>query len=66
MAIELTPRQARTIARMRSRWPDAEIRAHQRGWGVIVEVRRSGRTVHLAGFDADGGVLDDRPLSRAA
>ena len=66
MAIELTTRQARTIARMRSRWPDAEVHAHQRDWGVIVEVRRGGRTIHLAGFDARGGVLADRPLARAA
>jgi hypothetical protein len=66
MAIELTTRQARTIARMRSRWPDAEVRAHQRSWGVIVEVRRSGRTIHLAGFDAGGGVLADRRLPHAA
>jgi hypothetical protein len=66
MAIELTSQQARTIARIRSRWPDAEVRAHQERWGVIVEVRRGGRTVHLTGFDGGGGVRDDRPLPRAA
>ncbi len=66
MAIELTSQQARTIARLRARWPDAEVRAHQRDWGVIVEVRRGGRTIHLAGFDGHGAVLDDRPLPRAA
>ena len=66
MAIELTSEQARTIARIRSRWPDAEVQAHQKRWGVIVEVRRRGRTVHLAGFDGHGAVVDDRPLPRAA
>ena len=66
MAIELTNEQARTIARIRRRGPDAEVRTHQRAWGVIIEVRRYGRTVYLAGFDGDGGVLADPPLSRAA
>ena len=66
MAIELTTDQARYIARMRSAWPDAEVRAHQRSWGVIVEVRRAGRTISLVGFDAHGGVLRDEPLRRAA
>ena len=66
MSIELTTDQARYIARMRSAWPDAEVRAHQRLWGVIVEVRRSGRTMSLVGFDGAGGVLRDEPLRRAA
>ena len=66
MAIELTTDQARYIARMRSGWPDADIRVHQRPWGVIVEVRRSGRTIALVAFDADGGVHRDAPLRRAA
>jgi hypothetical protein len=66
MAIELTAEQARLIARLRARWPDADVRAHQREWGVIVEVRRAGRTVSLIGFDARGGVLEDRPLGYAA
>jgi hypothetical protein len=66
MAIELTTDQARYIARMRSAWPDADVRVHQRAWGVIVEVRRSGRTVALVGFDGFGGILRDEPLRRAA
>jgi hypothetical protein len=66
MAIELTTDQARHIARMRSAWPEGEVRVHQRSWGVIVEVRRSGRTVSLAGFDGAGGILRDEPLRRAA
>lgn len=66
MAIELTSEQARTIARLRARWPQAEVRVHQRAWGVIVEVRQGGRTVVLMGFDGRGGVRADRPLTRAA
>jgi hypothetical protein len=66
MAIELTTDQARYIARMRSASPDADVRVHQRAWGVIVEVRRAGRTVALVAFDAHGGVHRDAPLRRAA
>jgi hypothetical protein len=66
MAIELTTDQARYIAHMRSAWPDAGVQVHQRPWGVIVEVRRSGRTVALVGFDGSGGILRDEPLRRAA
>ena len=66
MALELTTDQARLIARLRRRWPGADVRAHQRPWGVIVEVRRSGRTVALVAFDADGGVHRDAPVRRAA
>jgi hypothetical protein len=66
MAIELTTDQARYIARMRTAWPDAEVRVHQRAWGVIVEVRRMMRTIALVAFDADGGIKRDAPLRRAA
>jgi hypothetical protein len=66
MAFELTTDQARYIARMRSGWPDAEIRVHQRAWGVIVEVRRDRRSVAIVAFEADGGVQRDAPLQRAA
>jgi hypothetical protein len=66
MAIELTSEQARTIAWLRTRWPQAEVRAHQRTWGVIVEVRLHGRTVSLTSYDGDGGVHADRPLALAA
>jgi hypothetical protein len=66
MAFELTTDQARYIARMRSGWPDAEIRVHQRAWGVIVEVRRDKRSVAIVAFDAGGGVQRDAPLQRAA
>ena len=64
MAIELTTDQARYIARMRSGWRDADIRVHQRAWGVIVEVRRSEHTIALVAFDAHGGVHRDAPLLR--
>jgi hypothetical protein len=66
MAFELSTDQARYIARMRGAWPDADVRVHQRTWGVIVEVRRRRRTVALVAFDADGGVHRDAPLRRAA
>jgi hypothetical protein len=66
MAIELSTDQARYIARMRAAWPDAEVRVHQRPWGVIVEVLRRRRTIALVAFDGDGGVHRDQPLRRAA
>jgi hypothetical protein len=66
MALELTTDQARYIARMRAGWPDADIRVHQRTWGVIVEVRRAGRTVAIVAFDDAGGVRRDARLRRAA
>jgi hypothetical protein len=64
MAIELTTDQARLIAHLRLRWPGAAVRAHQRSWGVIVEVQDDGRTVALVGLDGEGGVRRDRPVSR--
>jgi hypothetical protein len=66
MAFELSTDQARYIARMRSAWPDGDVRVHQRAWGVIVEVRRRARTVALVAFDADGGVHHAASLRRAA
>ena len=66
MAIELTTAQARLIARLRARWPEAEVRAHQRPWGVIVEVRRGERTVSLTAFDGAGGVHAARRVADAA
>jgi hypothetical protein len=66
MAIELTTDQARLIARLRRRHPGADVRAHQRPWGVIVEVRDGGRTVSVVGLDGNGGVHVDAPLRRAA
>jgi hypothetical protein len=66
VAFELSTDQARYIARMRAAWPDGDVRLHQRGWGVIVEVLRQGRTTAIVAFDADGGVHRDAPLRRAA
>jgi hypothetical protein len=66
MAIELTMDQARLIAGLRRRFPGAELHAHQRSWGVIVEVREHGRTVALVALDGSGGVVRDAPLPRAA
>ena len=66
MAFELSTDQARYIARMRAAWPDADVRVHQRPWGVIVEALRAGRTIAIVAFDADGGVHRDAPLRRAA
>ena len=66
MAIELTTDQARLVARLRRRFPDGDVRAHQRPWGVIIEVRHGRRTVWLTALDGDGGVRADRPLPRAA
>jgi hypothetical protein len=66
MALELTTTQARLIARLRARWPEADVRVHQRPWGIIVEVRRVGRTVSLTAFDGAGGVHADRGVADAA
>jgi hypothetical protein len=66
MAIELSTGQARLIARLRARWPQADVRVHQRPWGVIVEVRRGERTVSLTAFDGEGGVHADRGVADAA
>jgi hypothetical protein len=59
MGLELTTDQARGIWRLRRRWPGAEVQVHQRPWGVIVELRRAGRAVALAGFDGTGTMRAD-------
>jgi hypothetical protein len=66
LELELTTDQARLIARLRRRWPHAEVRAHQRPWGVIVEVREGDRTLSLTALDGTGGIEDERHLSWAA
>ena len=66
MALELTTDQARLIARLRLRWPDAEVRVHRRPWGLIVEVRRGDRTVSLTALDGNGGIEAERLVERAA
>ena len=62
MALELTIDQVRLIARLSRRWPDADVRTHQRPWGVIVEVRRDGRTVSLTALDGEGGIERERSI----
>jgi hypothetical protein len=66
MALELTTDQARIIARLRRRWPGAELRIHERSWGLIVEVRDGDRTISLTRLDGGGGVEDERRLGWAA
>ena len=66
MVLELTNDQARHIMALRRRWPGADVRAHQRPWGVIIEIRRDGRTVSLTALDGEGGVHADRSLPFAA
>jgi hypothetical protein len=66
MALELTTDQARLIARLRLRWPDADVCVHRRPWGLIVEVRRGERTVSLTAFDGHGGIEGERRVERAA
>ena len=66
MALELTTDQARLIARLRRKWPQAELRVHQRPWGVIVEVQVDGRTISLTALDGSGGMTDEQHLSWAA
>jgi hypothetical protein len=66
MALELTTDQARLIARLRRKWPQAEFRVHQRPWGVIVEVQVDGRTISLTALDGSGGMTDEQHLSWAA
>jgi hypothetical protein len=66
VALELTTDQARLIARLRLRWPGAEVRVHRRAWGLIVEVRRGDRTVSLTAFDGEGGIARERHVAHAA
>jgi hypothetical protein len=66
VALELTTDQARLIARLRLRWPGAEVRVHRRAWGLIVEVRRAERTVALTAFDGEGGIERERHIAHAA
>jgi hypothetical protein len=66
VALELTTDQARLIARLRLRWPGAEVRVHRRAWGLIVVVRRAQRTVALTAFDGEGGIERERHIAHAA
>ena len=66
MPRELTMRQMREIVLMRRRHPRADVRVHQKPWGIIVEARRRGHVVELQRFDWTGTVLPDRRITRAA
>jgi hypothetical protein len=66
MSPELTTDQVREIARLRRRFRDAELRVHERPWGVIVEVRRGRWTIALERFEWSGATYLDRPIMLAA
>lgn len=67
MDAELTPDQAREIHSLRRRFPGAELRVHERPWGVLIEVRRHGHVVTLERLEfATGAVVRDAPIRMAA
>jgi hypothetical protein len=66
MAVEITMDQARLLARLRRRFPDGEVRVHERPWGLIVEVRRGAHVVALTALHADGRIAADQPVTRPA
>jgi hypothetical protein len=66
MDAELTLEQAREIALLRRRHPGAEVRVHERPWGVLLEVRRHGHAVALERFEYGGAVVHDAPIRLAA
>jgi hypothetical protein len=66
MAVEITTDQARLLVRLRRRFPDADVRVHERAWGLIVEVRRGARVVALTALHPDGHIARDRPVTAPA
>jgi hypothetical protein len=67
MDAELTLEQAREIHSLRRRHPGAEVRVHERPWGVLVEVRRHGHVVTLERLEyGTGAVIPDAPILRSA
>jgi hypothetical protein len=64
MAVEITMDQARLLARLRRRFPDADVRVHERPWGVIAEVRRGSHVVALTALHADGRIAPDRAVTQ--
>jgi hypothetical protein len=66
MAVEITMDQARLLARLRRRFPDADVRVHERPWGVIAEVRRGSHVVALTALHADGRIAPDRPVTQTS
>ena len=63
---ELTTEQAREIVRLRARHPGAELRVHEKPWGVIVEARRRGHAIELERFAFDGRTEPDQRFGLAA
>jgi ABC-type protease/lipase transport system fused ATPase/permease subunit len=63
--MELTIDQAREVARLRRRFPAAEVVVHHRPHDLIVELRRGRRTVALERFAADGSVSGQQRQSLA-
>jgi hypothetical protein len=61
--MELTPEQAREVARLRRQWPQAEVVLHHREHDLILEVRRAGHTVTLRRFGDDGSVVTPGALA---
>jgi hypothetical protein len=66
MDAELTLEQAREINLLRRCHPGAELRVHERPWGVLVEVRRRNHAVALERFEYGGAMVHDAPILRAA
>jgi hypothetical protein len=66
MDAELTLEQAREINLLRRCHPGAELRVHERSWGVLVEVRRRNHVVALERFEYGGVVVHDAPIRFAA
>jgi hypothetical protein len=66
MDAELTLEQAREINLLRRCHPGAELRVHERPWGVLVEVRRRNHVVALERFEYGGVVVHDAPIRFAA
>lgn len=67
MDAELTLEQAREIHSLRRRHPGAEVRVHERPWGILVEIRRHGHVLTLERFEfATGAVVPDSPIHLAA
>lgn len=64
--MELTLPQAREIARLRRRHPDADVVLHHRAHDLIVELRRKDRIVALTRLGDDGSVARQDPLALAA
>ena len=61
--MELTLDQAREVARLRRRWPSAEVVLYHRAHDLIVELRRHGRTVEIRRFAGDGSVAAEQPIA---